>query len=286
MQIKGYEIIMNKKTLSAILKWGSLGAAALTAVLQTLAHLLSYDPNSNYFQIDAPLPYIAVAVAAVGALCGILCAALMPAPRNVAPFSDNVLTSLPAALGMLAFPIISASFTKGTIPMLASLALICAAAYSILCTTPLCKSAPTGLCLLGFGSVIAAALVNATFYFDTTLEMNAPAKVALQTALLFAMLYYTAELRYLLDRAKPRLFIALSLLTLSTGALSAIPMTVAFACGIIDRKDCFAGALLVLGIAITVLFRLIRVLSAKNDPAPIEEQFVFTASCESKEDEA
>ena len=168
--------------------------------------------------------------------------------------------------------------------MLASLALICAAVYSILSGTSARRSPPTGLCLIGFTAVLACALVNATFYFDPTLEMNSPAKVALQTSLLFARLYYTAELRYLIDRAKPRLFIALSLLTLSVSALSAIPITVACCCGIIDRKDCLAGALLVLGIAITVLLRLMRVLYTKENTTPTEAQTTFAPSYGSEED--
>ncbi len=270
---------MKKQTISAALKWGSLVAAASAAIVQTLAYLLSYDPNANYFYVGAPLPYIAAALAILGAICGILCAALMPADSNApAPFSDNVLPSLPAALAMGAFPIVSGSLRAGTLPFLASIALFCAAVYSVLCATDLRKTNPTALCVLGFAAILACAMTTATYYFDASLEMNAPTKVAPQTALLFAMLYYTAELRYLLNRAKPRLFVALSLLTLSISALSAIPMMVAFFCGIIDRKDCLAGALLMLGISVTVLLRLIRVLRAKKTSRPLAEQIVFAPS--------
>ena len=96
------------------------------------------------------------------------------------------------------------------------------------------------------------------------MEMNSPVKVTVQTALLFAMLYYTAELRYLLDRRKPRLYLALAMLTLASSALSAVAIPVAFCLGHLSRMDYLAGAILTLGIAVTVLLRIFFLLSEQN----------------------
>lgn len=269
---------MEKQKISTVFKWLSLGAAAVAALLQTIAMLLSYDPEANYFLIGAPLPYLAAAFAILGALLGVVCAVLAGPARTATPFRGNVLPAIPAALGMLAFPFLSGGFTGGTLSLIASVMLILAAAYTVLCETTVRKSSPDAVCVLGFTSILACALTNATYYFDPSLEMNAPVKVVLQTALLFIMLYYTAELRYLMGRELPKLYIALSLIAVSVSALASVAVAVAFFCGILTRIDALAGALLVLGIAITVLLRLFRVLSEKKSKLPPAQQITFTTS--------
>ncbi|MBQ8310209.1 MAG: hypothetical protein IJX80_04250 [Clostridia bacterium] len=256
---------MKKQALSTIFKYAFLASTAASAILQTVAMLLSYDPNANYFLMNAPLPYVATAFAVLGAICGVLFSVYhTPAAEDASPFSGSLLPSLPAALGMLACAALMLLSDGGMLATITALLLFPAALYTLLCgTAAQVKQAPV-LALLGFTAVIACALMNAHYYFDASLEMNAPIKVTIQTSLLFAMLSYTAELRYLLDRKKPRLFLALSMMTVGVSALPAVSIPIAFCCGIISRLDCLAGALLTLGIAITTLLRVCHLLSEQK----------------------
>lgn len=256
---------MEKQKLSSILKIVSLASASLAAVLQTVAMLVSYDARANYFLVWAPLPYIAVALTILAAVSGLLFAILGQKPKNTSPFSKGILPSIPAALGMLVCTCLIFIFADGTLATVTAICLILAALYSVLCGTAVQKNHPSILCLLGFATVLAGALMNVLYYFDPTLEMNAPIKITVQTALLFAMIYYTAELRYLLEREKPRVYLALSLMTIAASALPAVSIPVAYTCGIITRVDCLAGAILTLGIAITVALRLYTIFTAKAD---------------------
>lgn len=279
---------MQKQKLSSILIIISLVSASLAAVLQAVAMLVSYDPNANYFFAGAPLPYIAVALTVLAALAGLLLAIIGPKPQAVSPFSGSILPSIPAALGMLTCAALIFIFASGTLATVTAICLILAALYSVLCGTAVQKKHPSILCLLGFTAVLAGALMNALYYFDPTLEMNAPIKVTVQTALLFAMLYYTAELRYLLGREKPRIYLALSLMTLATSALPIVSIPAAYFCGIITRIDCLAGAILTLGIAITVALRLYPLLATEpNADADAEiDESTNAEKSEQEEEEA
>ena len=262
---------MKKQNLSVIFKWLSFASTAIAAVLQTIAMLLSYETKANYFFVNAPLPYVAVAFAILGAICGIFFAVLHT-PRNTeaSPFTGSMIPALPSSLSMTACAILLFIFVDGILSTAAAIALLIAAAYTLLCTTSLQRNCAPALTLLGFSAVIACALMNGHYYFDATLEMNAPIKVTIQTALLFAMLYYTAELRYLLGRQKDKLYLALSMITLSASSLPMISIIVAFCIGRVSRIDCLAGAILSLGIALTILFRVFLLLSAQKR-APKEE---------------
>ena len=267
--------IMNKQIFSVICKWASLTSITLAAVMQTAAIVIAYDPTANYFFVGTPLPYVAAALSVVGGILGILFA-LCHTPKNAdaVPFSDSKAIVLPAAFCFAVCAILFFLSASGTLATAAAIVLLLAALYTILTTTPQATADATLFPILGFSTVIACALMNAYYYFDASMEMNAPVKVTVQTALLFAMLYYTAELRYLLNRRKPRLYLALAMLTLASAALSAIAIPVAFCIGRLSRMDYLAGAILTLGIAITVLLRVIFLLSEQNHtvPAPSNEE--------------
>ena len=86
--------------------------------------------------------------------------------------------------------------------------------------------------------------------------MNAPLKTTLQVSLLFLMLYQTAELRFLLGKPQPRLYLTLSAWALAFGCLSSIPLAVAFFTGRLTRLDYVSGGLLLLCATVTVCHRL------------------------------
>lgn len=282
-KIKGFGTNMKKQILSVILKWTSFASAAIAAILQTVAMLISYEGKENYFLVGMPLPYLATAFTLLGMICGILFAALYESNNEKAsPLDCHASFALPSTLGMLACAVLLFLFADGTLSIAASAALLIAASYTLLSVTAVRKNHTTALILLGFSAVAACALMNGYYYFDATMEMNSPLKVTPQIALLFAMIYYTAELRYLLDRQKPRLYLALAMITLAASALPAVSIPVAFCAGIVTRTDYLAGALLSLGIAITVLLRVAYLLRAQKR---IPELITESNSVESASDE-
>ena len=103
-------------------------------------------------------------------------------------------------------------------------------------------------------------------YFDASLEMNAPLKVATQSALLPLMLYFTTELRYLLGREIPRLYLALALGSVAASSLCVFAVPLASFIGALNNSNCLAAALIVLGANITILLRLKRYLQPNPSP--------------------
>ncbi len=265
---------MKQKFSSAVLSAVSIGLMAVAAVLQAIAVATVYDPDANYFLAEAVLPTVSAILAIAGALFGIVAACLFgKGEEDATPFSDKLYPALAQALGAIACAILLLLFGNGTLGTLAAILWIGSALYTLLSETAFRKTAPATVALLGFLPVIACALLTAYYYFDTSIEMNAPFKVLLQTALLFAMLYFTGELRFLLDRKHPRLYLSLGACTLAASLLCASAIFPAFLLGITNRMDYLAGAVAALGIAITIIFRMLHlIIPAKTDSVdlPVE----------------
>lgn len=258
---------MKKAQCASLLTKVSFGAAAVAACLQCVAMLKAYSQAANYFSFGSPLPFIAVAFALVSALCGTVSAYLLPAEHvRSTPFSGKLASSLPAGLGFALSACLLLFYGVTQLALPAAIGLVLAAGYSILCASQLRQSHTSVVALIGFAAIVGCALTNAYYYFDQTMEMNAPMKVSIQTALLFAMLYYTGELRYLLGREKPRAFLILSYCTVAAGSLPSLSVILAYAFGTTERADYFAGAVLTLGITITVISRLLLLSDAQAEP--------------------
>jgi hypothetical protein len=118
---------------------------------------------------------------------------------------------------------------------------------------------------LGFIPPIACALLVAILYFDNSLEINAPLKVATQCALLPLMLYFTAELRYMLGRELPRLYVALALGSLAASSLCILTVPVASITGRFENAYCLFAALAIIGINATVALRQWRYLQTPDE---------------------
>ena len=63
----------NKK----ILRYASLGMAAVAMIAQTLAVILQYDVGANYFQNAAVLPTVALVAALIAAALGTMFAKIL-----------------------------------------------------------------------------------------------------------------------------------------------------------------------------------------------------------------
>ena len=263
---------MNKTTCFRL---GFAACSALAAILQCLAVLLSFEDGTNYFENGALLPILATVFAILGGILGTLSAFTAdPTALSKTPFSKSVSFS-PLTVGFAAAAILLLLQGSEPFPFITAVLLLLATLYAILVEFPKLRETvlPT---LVGMVAVLALIAVNAYYYFDMTVEMNAPIKVTTQLGLLCTMLALTGELRYLLGKPMPRLFVALSAWVVSIGALSALSVPLAYLVGKIDRIDYATGGLLVLCAVLTALLRLKALLctTASDDPSasPITDE--------------
>lgn len=272
-----------KKILSLpYLRLGFLIFSSMAAVLQLIAAIAVLEKNSNYFASSSPLPILAVACALLGAACGTLAAYKTNcADLEKEPFSASALPSHLSAVGFLAVAVLFAqkSLTQAnTLTSLITLVSLVAAVYAFLSAfSVVARKSRTLLALLGFAAVLSCILANAYYYFDATMEMNAPFKVSLQTALLCASLYFTGEIRFHLKRKQPRFFLVLATWTVALGALSAPAIPIAFLIGRMDRADYAVGALSVLLLAVSAGMRMHALLHPQrfdneDEDAPSQEE--------------
>ena len=251
-------------TLGFIMQTGTEAAA----LLSPFAVAFLYDENANYFAPNARIFSIAVILSILAFAAAILLAIVIPKEETISksPFGSRLVFALPAALGFGAGAILLViEFAKSQkiLFLIATLFLLLSAAHVLLSETDRVNT------FLGFAPPIACALMVGVLYFDTSLEMNAPLKVVTQCALLPLMLYFTAELRYLLGREIPRLYLALALGSIAASSLCVLAIPLASFIGALNNIPCLAAALTVAGANVTILLRLKRYL--KPIPAPENE---------------
>ena len=249
---------MNKASLSRALRIGSLIGAGVAAVVQTVAIVTVYDNGTNYFLNSAVLPTVALAIALLACAAGIVAAILSPAFDGQATVFSVRLAPSPATVGFL----ISAAFVlfyrtktaQPTVGLAAALLLLCGMVYTLLVSVPAWRQSKNRALCFGMLGILGTILLNAYYYFDVSIEMNAPIKVTTQMG----------ELRFLLGTQKPRVFVALATALASIGSLCSFSLLVAFFLGKTDRADYVAGALLVLCILLSALLR-VRTLYASPE---------------------
>ncbi len=250
---------MKNKPLAAMLGGVSALAILASAVLQILSIFLSYDARIHFYHVGAILPTVAAICAVAGAMLGVACAVKCSVKRETAsPFSGSLIPAIPAALGSLAAAVVMVT-ADGVLAKLASLFLCLSAAYFILTAYKCIRVSGNLLAFLGFCPPVACGLFNAYYYFDTAIEMNAPIKVLLQAALLFSMLYFTGELRFLFDRQRPRFYLMLTSCMLASASLT-LCIPIAYAAGLVTRLDYLMGALFLCGIAAMAVCRAVHML--------------------------
>ena len=256
---------MNKQKISFSL---GLGAAVMilgAAIVQAAAIPLAFDKGGHYFAIHSPLPLIASLLALFGGALGIGASVLADKQTlSPTPFSPP-LSSLPSAVGFAVGGIAVLLSAPSSLGKLAGILLLFSALYALTFSFgSQSEEKKKSFAALGAAPVLAFALLNAHLYFDVTVEMNAPIKVTAQTALLFAMLTYTGEIRFLLGRAMPRLYLSLAFCTLAASALCALPFSLSYLLGLTDRLD-YAGIAFMLGlISVTLIARILSLLPLKK----------------------
>ncbi len=266
-----------KKTVP-YLRIATVVCALAAALTQTLAMFWLYEPNTHYFTQGSILPVLSVLFAILGAIAGSV-AAIFTERSALArsPFSAEA-SRAPMAIGFLAPAALLFSFAAPAasrpLVILSVAMLALATVYAIMTNIPAIReSKPLVAVVFGFAAVLGCILLNAYYYFDNSIEMNAPIKVSTQVGLLCAMLYLTGELRYLLGNPMPRMFLTLTAWTVSIGAVSAVSVPIAYLLGKTDRIDYLCGAVLTLCVLLTALLRA-NILLKGRAPAqkPIEAQ--------------
>lgn len=265
---------MDKKAeLSSMLRIAFLACAGLAAILQAIAVTVSYSNGSNYFDTDAILPILSAVLVVGGVICGTVAACTTdPKALRDTPFSER--NSFPiSAIGFFLTAILlplHAPTERMTLTVVTSILLIVAALYSLLSSRADFRKQHEGLlALLGMASVVGCILAAAYFYFDVTVEMNAPLKIAVQLGLITAMLCYTGEIRYLIGKPLPRVYLTVASWSVATGALAMLSIPIAYVTEKLPRLDYAGGAVLVFCLVLTQILRMGTLLKA---PAENTEQ--------------
>ena len=259
-----------------ILQYASLVCAALALLLQSLAVLLQYDHGTNYFKGGAILPALAVVAALLSAAVGTASAIITKintASAEIFP-KEGMLPSVILAGGFGVAVVLFALSLKESVSGIALLAVIfsiIAAFYAIATGVPSLREQANLITVLGFSAPIACILFNGYYYFDTSIEMNSPIKTATQIGLLCAMLYFTAEIRFLMGKPMPRVFLMLASWTRALGARSAVAIPVAYLTDACNRLDYVAGAILTFCVMLTANLRIRALLQSAHAPAPESE---------------
>ena len=258
---------MDKKTrLSSILRIALLACAGSAAILQALAVLISYSNESNYFDTGAILPILSAIFVIGGLICGTVAACMTDSNAlHDTPFSERNEFPIPAigfVLTAILLPMHSPA-ERMTLTLVTSVLLILAALYSLLSARAAFRKQHEGLlAFLGMASVVGCILAAAYFYFDVSVEMNAPLKIAVQIGLITAMLCYTGEVRYLLGKPMPRVYLTVTSWTVAVGSLATLSIPIACATQKLPRTDYAGGALLVLCLVLTQILRMRTLLKA------------------------
>jgi len=272
---------MKKKKTVVILFCVWFALAILAAILSAGAVITDYDETKNYFEKFAPIHVLSLITAGCSLIVGIA-AALSVSTEELSdtPFRSNRLPSL-AAIGFGLIIPTAIRYPCNPSPIITVLVIITAFSsmvYSVLSGQPdYTIKKKTVTAAFGLCTVLTCLLLNIHFYFDLSVEMNAPLKLFVQMGLLLSMLYYTAELRFLLGIPKPRLFLILGCATVSVGSLATLSIPQAMILGRLPQYDYLPAAILILSISVTVLSRIKKLLS--RDPIP-EESTPDTESTE------
>ena len=215
-----------------IYRTGTLILCAVGFAAYLASYLIAGD-GSDYFSSNQILPKIATGLS-VAAILWFL-SALVRIPKNTLPTEDFMrgkpcIAAAFPIIGTLGTGAIGMSYldptelaailvrqrpidTNAICTLLVAVGTLLSIGYYALraINSPKTNNAAV---VLGLGPVSLLTGLCGLTYFELDHHMNAPAKLGLQLAFVATMLYLTAELRYLLDRAQPRRYLSSACLAL------------------------------------------------------------------------
>ena len=252
---------------------GAIVSALVACVVQTLAYQSAYGKIlENYFSATSPLPKIATIFSILSCVFGLVSVCLWKESQISEQEFQRDPSAIPAAVGFLAGAILLL-LTNGT-PLTYVIVgcFILAATYNVLLALQLIRDSAI-IALIGFSNVIGCILLIGRFYFDASLEMNAPVKITALVALLFAALYYTYEIKALLGNPLPRFFTLLTVCVTGIGALASLPLTLAYIffhrfdqiyTHSFDHPEYLACSLILIGVCTTAVWRIFRLICSEE----------------------
>lgn len=222
---------MNRSNTTVLPKvYGGLTAvlALAAAIVGGIAMGVGFDPAVGYFApgILTVLMTVLAVLAAVGAIvlpCLTLRASSLPSPRALAaaPVATRclgLLLALQAGLyGVITLGVHARQADTSAFVLAGAVAAIGSAAYFFFAAGKGAAAHPSISLILGLCPVVWGFAVIADTYFDMTVTMNSPIKLAIQFGFACLMLLMTAELRLHLGEPAPRLAMAIRGMTSFVG---------------------------------------------------------------------
>ena len=249
---------MKKDKLVVLFRFAVYFCGFAAGILQLLSALTAFEAGTHYFVRGSALPVCAWVVSLLGVGFAIASAFL---DKEQPVLKRSRFSPLFAAVGFAALlPALFAlldSETKTTarLALLALLLVILAGNFCLL--SAFAKKQFAGLtAILGLLAVLAPACLALIYYFDKSVEMNAPVKVCLQTGLLFSMFPFLCDVRTRLNRPIPRLLTGLRLACFPIASLSSCLLLPLLFSGRFARIDYLFGGVFLFALQLALLFDL------------------------------
>ena len=282
---KGTVAFMNpsRRCPSAVLIITALFTLAAT-VCHTVILLTAFDTAVGHYN-DTPLSTVLLAIIALAVTVAVVGA--IATPKNALPtvWSANLIgdaaTRVPMILFIFAGAMALAPFVNSEggsmINVLLFASGILSAIYFALASSRTKKEIAGTVTALGFAPLVWSMLAVAETYLDNGIAMNSPVKIAVQLGFLSVMLLATAELRFRLGKAAPRLALAFHWLAAFFCIGGGFPVLIASAVGVLTNATyaVYAAAVFAMGV-----YALIRAVAYVYHPDEGETPAVEIADSE------
>lgn len=207
----------------------------VTAILiQTVLFINYYDENLNLYKTEITgIPkifYMAIFISSL--FCAASYFAINENERTkILPTTDRFVVfasilsgfQLSAAVLFNIYYYLTRIYTGITLLRIAVLITAVPAAAYFIVTAFARRPKEKALIICGFFTIIWAALYLMCVYFDMSSPLNSPVRILEQLSLIIIMLYFVFEVRFLLLKPRPRLYLPVSLLSVLFIYLSSVP---------------------------------------------------------------
>ena len=266
------------KTKLYILMFGMIALTISGIALRTIALRVSFDAEIGYFQ-DGPLATLCYIITALAVLMPLVMSIIIPKGTLTSTWPDlqnNAVAILPMiallVCGILPKVLPTLATTQSVLADIIVVTSLLASGYFLLTLIPRIRQyAPSVLNVVGFGVIFWGLSALSETYFDLFTTMNSPIKVMLQFSFLSVALMITAELRFRLSKALPRLAVAIHGVAMHlclTAGFSTLVATLLYKDSIPTKHTLYATTLLALGVY--AAFRLFTYLIAQLHPVPVQ----------------
>ena len=248
--------------------WGAVAIAVLGVILRTVCVLFFFDGDIGYFN-SSTVSFVTQGLSVLSVVFSFVVCIIIP--KGVLPTSDRRATSrlslaLPSlllgafAVAQLITPLVPSGSSLSRISLFATILALggCVCGLVALLTHRTCVK---DKCIAGLGFLTAAwaILCLADLYFDLLTPMNSPVKTIMEFAFLSVALLAITELRFLYDKAHPRMAAAVYGIAAYFTLTAGVPTLVGIAFSAINpfklSNVIYAVALTGMGIyAVTRLF--------------------------------